>query len=138
MITSTVSPHRQAFRLTLSVIVVSFAVHVWAADKVWQTGIWRDIKVERPKVVFGVTPNNPNAGVPRSAAAAEKRSYVIENDTERFEIRQDATVDTPRVGALVGDKVTFAIEKNTIWIKDGEGHEHRMTVTKKTSVVRRE
>ena len=116
----------------LAVIVLS-ATLVWAADKVWQTGTWRETKTERPKVVFGVAPNNPNSGVPRTSppAAMERRIYVIETDTLRLELRQDATVDTPRIDVLVGEPVTFAMEKNDIWIKDSEGHEHRMKVSKK-------
>ena len=123
-------------RRSLFVLLIGLAATPAApAEKVWQTGIWRDIKVERPKVVFGVTPGNPNTGVPRSAqpASMEKRTYVIETDTQRLELRQDATVDTPRIDALVGDRVSFAIEKSTIWIKDSDGREHRMKVTKKES-----
>jgi hypothetical protein len=121
-------------KLALFLVVAVFATTVWAAEKVWQTGIWREAKVERPKVVFGVAPNNPNTGVPRSSppATMEKRTYVIETDMLRLEIRQDATVDTPRVDVLVGEPVTFAMEKNDIWIKDGEGHEHKMKISKRT------
>ena len=119
----------------LLISLVCVTATAWAADKVWQTGTWREAKVERPKVVFGVAPNNPNTGVPRTSppAAMEKRTYVIETDGMRLELRQDATVDTPRIDVLVGEPVTFALEKNTIWIKDGEGHEHRMKVSKRTS-----
>jgi hypothetical protein len=105
-----------------------------AADRAWQTGTWREAKVERPKVVFGIAPNNPNTGVPRSSppAAMERRTYVIETDALRLEIRQEATVDTPRIDVLLGEPVTFAVEKNDIWIRDLNNHEHKMKVTKRT------
>ena len=121
--------------LLFLLLVVLTAVPAWPAEKVWQTGTWREAKVERQKVVFGVAPNNPNTGVPRTSppAAMEKRTYVIETDALRLEIRQDATVDTPRIDVLVGEPATFALEKGTSWIKDGEGHEHRMKVTKRTT-----
>ncbi len=119
-------------RLLFVVLVVLMAAPAWSAEKTWKTGTWRDAKVERPKVVFGIAPNTPNTGVPRSSTSAmERRTYVIETETERLEIRQDATVDTPRIDALVGEPVTFAVDKNDIWIKDSQGREHRMKVTKK-------
>jgi hypothetical protein len=114
------------------------AAPAWSADKVWQNGTWREVKVERPKVVFGMTPKMPGTGAPPSAGPMEKRTYVIETDTLRLEIRQDAAADTPRVDALVGEPVTFAIEKNEIWIKDGAGHEHRMRISKRSAKVKSE
>lgn len=121
-------------RLALSFVICATAATVWSAERTWQTGIWREAKTERPKVVFGVAPNNPNTGAPRTSppAAMEKRTYVIETDTVRLEIRLDATVDTPRIDALIGEPVTFALEKNDIYIKDLEGREHKMKVTKRT------
>ena len=107
---------------------------VSGAEKAWQKGTWRDAKIERQKVVFGVAPNNPNSGIPRTSppAAMERRSYVIETEALRLDIRLDATVDTPRIDVVIGQPVTFAIEKNDIWIKDDEGHEHRMKISKRT------
>jgi hypothetical protein len=126
-------------RLGVLLMLCSVAAPAWSADKVWQNGTWREVKVQRPKVVFGMTPNMPGTGAPRSAAAPmEKRSYVIETDAVRLEIRQDATADTPRVDALVGEPVTFAIEKNDIWIKDGDGREHRMRISKRSPKVKSE
>src|SRR5262245_31668442 len=109
------------------------AATVWSAERTWETGIWREAKVERPKIVFGVAPSNPDAGAPRTPPVPmEKRTYVIETDTVRFEIRLDATVDTPRLDAPIGEPVTFALEKNDIYIKDLAGREHKMKVAKRT------
>lgn len=123
-------------RLLLAVFlgVTMMAGTVWAAEKVWQTGTWREARVDRPKVIFGVAPNDPNSGIPRTSppAARETRTYVIETETLRLEIRQDATVDTLSVDFLANAPVTFAIEKNDIWIKDIEGREHKMKVSKRT------
>jgi len=30
-----------------------------AAERQWQTATWRDSKIERPKVLFGVQPRDP-------------------------------------------------------------------------------
>jgi len=62
---------------------------------------------------------------------------VIETDTMRFEMRQDTTADTPHVDALVGEPVTFALEKNTIWIKQDTGREYKMSITKKSPLTKK-
>jgi hypothetical protein len=104
-----------------------------AVDRAWQTGTWKDVQAKRPKVVFGVPAGDPNSGGRRSPPAArETRVYVIETDDLRLELKQDATVETPRLDALVGEPVTFAIEKNNVYIKDAKGHETKLSVTKKT------
>jgi hypothetical protein len=36
------------------------------------------------------------------------------------------------VEATVGQAVTFALEKKTIYVKDGDGVEHKFSVTKST------
>ena len=54
-------------------------------------------------------------------------------DNLRLELKQDATVDTPRLDVLVGQEVTFAVEKNSVYVKDAKGHETKLSVTKKTS-----
>ncbi|MSO55547.1 MAG: hypothetical protein EXQ55_01295 [Acidobacteria bacterium] len=125
-------------RLALSFALCAAAATLWSAERTWQTGLWREAKVERPKIVFGVAPNNPNTGAPRTSppAAKEKRTYVIETDAVRLEIRLDATVDTPRIDALIGEPVTFALERNDIYIKDLDGHEHKMKVAKRTPKIK--
>jgi hypothetical protein len=116
---------------TLLLAVLLIAAPASSAEKVWQKGTWVQVIVDRPKVVFGGTPSVPNTGVPRSVSGTiEKRIYVIETDTLRLELRQDATLEIPRIAAVVGDPVTFAIEKNAIFIKENDGHEHRMRITK--------
>jgi hypothetical protein len=124
-------------RVLLALVVGFLTVNAWAAgnDRAWQTGIWRDVKVVRPKVIFGIAPRNPSDGGVRPAppAVRETRLYVIETDDWRLELKQDATADAPRVDAMVNAPVTFAIEKNTIYIKDAEGHEHKLSLTKKLS-----
>ena len=124
-----------------AMLVMAFtlvATAAWPADKTWQTGTWREVKVERPTFTFGAMPSRPNGGVPRSASGPrEKRTYVIETDTLRIEIRQDTTADTPHVDALVGEPVTFALEKNTIWIKEDTGREYKMSVSKKSPLAKK-
>ena len=107
---------------------------IGAAERVWQTGTWREAKVERPKVFFSVQTADPNSNLPRTAPARETRTYVIETGALRLELRQDATVDTPRIDVLIGQPVTFALEKKTVYVKDLEGREHKLNVRKQTSL----
>ena len=107
-----------------------------AAERTWQTGTWRDSKVERPRVLFSVQSRDPNSNLPRTAPAREIRTYVIETSALRLELRQDATVDTPRIDVLIGQPVTFALEKKTVYVKDEEGREHKLSVRKQTNIAR--
>jgi hypothetical protein len=105
--------------------------NAWAAgpERAWQTGIWRDARIVRPKVVFGA-PRRPPIGS-AAPALAEVRTYVIETDGLRLELKETTTADAPRVDATIGEPVTFALEKNFVYIKEGAGGEHRLGVTKR-------
>jgi hypothetical protein len=103
-----------------------------AAEREWQKGVWRDAMVERPRVTVGIVTGDPNHRTPQPASARERRKYVIETATHRFELQQDATADTARVDAELGEPVTFAIEKKNVYVKDTDGREHRLTLTKQT------
>jgi hypothetical protein len=105
-----------------------------AAEREWQTGTWSEVKVERPRVLFSTQTRDPNSPLPRTAAARELRTYVIETDTLRLELRQDATVDTPRINVLLGQPVTFAVEKKTVYVKDEDGKEHRLSLRKQSAL----
>jgi len=110
------------------------SLSVWAAERAWQKGTLRDLQVKRPKVVLGVAPNSPSTGAPRTSppATQEVRTYIIETDTARFELRENTTMDAPLMGILVGEPVQFAVEKKTVWMKDQNGREHKMSLVKET------
>lgn len=116
----------------LAAIVCALVGTVTAAERQWQTGTWRDAKIERPKVLFSVQSRDPNSNLPRTAAAREVRTWIIETSTHRLELRQDATVDTPRIEVILGQPATFAIEKKTVYVKDSEGKEHKLSLRKLT------
>lgn len=125
-------------RRTLVAVIacVLFGAAGMAAERQWQNGIWREAKVERPKVLFSVQSRDPNSNLPRTAAAREIRTFVIETSTHRLELRQDATVDTPRIDVLIGQPVSIAIEKKTVYVKDSEGKEHKLSLRKQTPLER--
>ena len=107
-----------------------------AAEREWQSGTWRETSVERPKVLFSVQSRDPNSSLPRTAAAREIRTFVIDTSTHRLDLRQDATVDTPRIDVLIGEPVVMAIEKKTVYVKDADGKEHKLSLRKRTPLER--
>jgi hypothetical protein len=119
-------------RRALLILLGAFAVSsgAAAAEREWQKGIWEDYTVERPRVLFSAQPRDPNNNVP--AAPREIRTFIIETDTHRLELRQDATVDTPRIDVFLGQPVLFAIDKKTVYIKDADGKEHKLSLRKQT------
>ena len=117
--------------LALAFAIGMMTVNATAAgpERAWQTGTWRGVQIVRPKIVFGV-PRDPRVGSP-APALTEVRTYVIETDDLRLELKENTTADARRIDATVGEAVTFALEKNTVYIKEADGGEHRLAVTKK-------
>lgn len=101
-----------------------------AAERTWQTGTWREIRVTRPRVVIGLQPS-PHGPGPHTPTMTVVRTYVIEGDDQRFELTDIAPASRRTVDALVGEKVTFAVQKNTIYVRGQDGFEHRLRITKK-------
>jgi hypothetical protein len=119
--------------LLLAVIAISV---VGAAERHWQQGKWIDVDMKRRMVDFGPG-SSPFGGGQRSAptmrALADVRTYVIETDTLRLELEEVLQVNTRSIDAVVGLPVTFAVEKNSVYVRDANGVEHKLRVTKKTS-----
>ena len=121
--------------MTLALTICLATTTLWSAGKArsWQTGTWRDVHVAIPKVVFGVgrRPVGGGAGPLSAPARMEVRTYVIETDELRLELKENASSDFRRIDARIGQPVTFALEKNAVYIKEAEGVEHRLSVTRK-------
>ena len=101
-----------------------------AADREWRRGIWAEVKVTRPKFVFGVQPRNPVTQAPEMTLV---RTYVIAAEDLRLELKEPTPRPGRPVDALVGEPVTFALEKNTVYIRGDDGIEYRLQVTKRGS-----
>jgi len=101
-----------------------------AAERNWQTGTWREVRITRPRVVIGLQPS-PNGPGPHTPTMTVVRTYVIEADDQRFELTEFAPASRRTVDALVGEKVTFAVQKNTIYVRGEDGLEYRLRITKK-------
>jgi hypothetical protein len=106
-----------------------------AAERHWQTGKWIDVSVKRRMIDFGPGSSPFGGGRPSSPAMraqADVRIYVIETETLRLELEDVVKVNSRSLDAVVGLPVTFALEKNSVYVRDADGIEHKLRVTKKT------
>ena len=107
-----------------------------AGDRQWQTGKWIDVSIKRRMVDFGPGSSPFGGGRPSSPAMraqADVRIYVIETDAVRLELEDVVKVNSRSLDAVIGLPVTFALEKNAVYVRDGDGVEHKLRVTKKTN-----
>jgi hypothetical protein len=124
-------------RVVRSMLFVLAAICVLAAgDRQWQTGKWIDVSIKRRMVDFGPGSSPFGGGRPSSPAMraqADVRIYVIETDAVRLELEDVVKVNSRSLDAVIGLPVTFALEKNAVYVRDGDGVEHKLRVTKKTN-----
>jgi len=66
-------------------------------------------------------------------AMADLRTYIIETDELSLELEDVVQVNTRSIDAVIGLPVTFALEKNSVYVRDSDGVEHKLRVTKKTN-----
>jgi hypothetical protein len=127
-------------RRTLAVLVVLAAMCAVspAAERRWQTGQWGDITTKRQIVDFGPGASGFGrpGGSPSMRAMADVRRFVIETDQMRLELEDTVPVGRRSFDATTGDMVTFAVEKNTVYIRDASGTEHKLRLIKKTERTR--
>lgn len=122
-------------RIVLLTAIFAAGVTGYAAERAWQTGTWGDVSTRRQMIDFG--PGSSTFGPPRPGvqmrALADVRVYVIETDTLRIEMRDTVPIGRRSIDVSVGAPVTFALEKNTVYVRDEAGVEHKLRVTKKTT-----
>ena len=108
-----------------------------AAERQWQTGIWGDVSTSRQMVDFGPgqssfgPPNGPQGAI-QMQALAQVRVFIIETEDTRYELKDTVPITRRSVEVVVGGPVTFAVEKNTVYVRDADGTEHKLRLTKKT------
>jgi hypothetical protein len=116
-------------------VVCLLSASAAAAERHWQTGTWGDVSTTRQMLDFG--PGQSGFGPPNAAlqmrALAQVRVFVIETDDSRYEMRDTVPITRRSVDVNVGGRVTFAVEKNTVYIRDADGTEHKLRLTKKTA-----
>lgn len=123
-------------RLAILFALVSLSA-LAAAERHWQTGKWIDVSVKRRMVDFGPGSSPFGGGgrpsAPSMRAQADVRTYVIETDGLRLELEDVVKINTRSIDAVIGLPVTFALEKNSVYVRDADGLEHKLRVTKKTN-----
>lgn len=115
-------------------LIALTASHAVAAEKQWQTGTWGDVTTSRQIVDFGPGSSsfgNPKPSSPSMRAMADVYVYVIETDEIHLEMKDVVAVGRRPVDVVPGADVTFALQKNTVYVRDPDGTEHKLRVTKK-------
>jgi hypothetical protein len=124
--------------VALMIGVLAMAVTAGAADRRWQTGTWTAADTKRQMIDFGpsATPFERGSSSPAMRAMADVNTYVIETDELRLELKDVVPVGRRSVDAAVGRPVTFALEKDTLYVRDADGTEHKLRVTKRVAKAR--
>jgi len=110
-----------------------------AADKQWQTGTWGDVGTKRQIVDFGPGASPFGGGrtsAPSMRAMADVRTYVIETEDLHLELKDVVAVGRRSIEATPGTPVTFALQKNKVYVRDPDGTEHTLRVTKKVAAAK--
>ena len=129
--------HKAIGAVSLAIVVVAAAIRVapaWAAERRWETGTWVEATTKRQMLDFGPGSSGfgpPGAGL-QMRALADVRVFVIETDTLRLELRDTVPITRRSIDVQIGAPVSFALDKNTVYVRDENGVEHKLRVTKKT------
>jgi len=119
-----------------SVWILTAVLSLCAAERAWQTGTWSDVTTKRRMVDFG--PGSSGFGrpsgtpTPQMRAMADVRLFVIETDKLRLEAEDTVPVGRRSLEANVGGTLTFAVEKNNVYVRTADGTEHRLRLVKRT------
>jgi hypothetical protein len=117
-------------------LMFSVTAPVCAKPRQWQTGTLVDIDSRRRIVDFGPG-SSPFSGQPGPGmrAMADVRVYVIESGDLRLEAEDTVAIGRRTIDAMVGEKVSFAVDKKSVWVLDSAGVEHRLRLTRKGSLI---
>lgn len=130
-------------RIIASFVTVTATLAVCtAADRAWQMGTLSDVTTKRRMVDFGPGASGfgrPGGGTtPQMRAMADVRLFVIETEQLRLEAEDTVPIGRRSLEARIGGAVTFAIEKNNVYVRTADGTEHRLRLVKKSERERTE
>jgi hypothetical protein len=115
----------------VSFLLLVLAADVTAADRQWQTGKWADVGVSRNPLIGDPRSSSPGALPYRSTP--EVGRYTIETADSRYTLEDVVPLGGPGsfdLAVKIGESVTFAVSKSTVYIK-GDGAEYRLRLVKK-------
>jgi hypothetical protein len=131
----------------VGVVLLLTGIGIDAADRHWRTGTWKDIGNTQDLSIGGAAPLGTPTVRPLTAPAppldvgpAVVGTYVIETPDLRLELKDTVPLGSVRAfdaSVTVGASVTFAIDKNLVYIRGANGTEHRLRVTRKISKAKR-
>jgi hypothetical protein len=104
-----------------------------AGERKWQTGTWLSTGIKRDAWVAGA-PGSPGIGAaPSAMQRTEVAVYVIDTPELRLELQDIVPIGSSRLeeDLKMGAPVTFALEKNSVYVRGRRGVEYRLRVTKK-------
>ena len=119
--------------IALLILLMSAAAGSAAAERHWQTGTWGDVTTMRKLIDFGpgASPFGRPGTQPSMRAMADVRNLVIETDALRIEMEDTVPIGRRSIDPVVGASVMFALEKKAVYVRDEEGREHKLRLTKK-------
>ena len=114
-------------------ILLMSAAGTLAAERHWQTGPWGDVTTKRTLIDFGpgASPFGRAGTQPSMRAMADVRNFVIETDALRIEMEDTVPIGRRSIDPVVGAAVMFALDKKAVYVRDEEGREHKLRLTKK-------
>ena len=118
----------------VSLLLLVLAADVTAADRQWQTGKWADVGVSRNPLIGDPRSSSPGALPYRSTP--EVGRYTIETMDSRYTLEDVVPLGGPGsfdLAVKIGESVTFAVNKSTVYIK-GDGAEYRLRLVKKQAL----
>ena len=125
------------FAPATAIIVIGLGLSggVTAAERHWLTGTWTDAGTKRQMIDFGPGSSGfgPPGRNPSMRAMADVRTYAIETDDVRLELQDTVPVGRRSVDVEIGAPVTFAIDKKAVYVRDPDGKEHKLRITKQTA-----
>ena len=126
--------------IALLIVIGSVAVTTLVAERHWQTGTWTDVTTKRKLIDFGpgASPFGRAGSQPARRAMADVLLFVIETDELRLEMEDTVPIGRRSIEPLVGTAVTFALDKKAVYVRDAEGREHKLRLTKKVDRPRAE
>jgi len=130
-------PYRLPIAFAIAMSLVPAAAPA-GPKRQWQTGTLVDAGIKHDNAIGGGAsqtrrPANPGGVVPTFNGVPEVGTYVIETADLRLEL--EAMV--PAKGSeferqvSIGQPITFALEKNRVYVKLADGREHLLRVVRK-------
>ena len=128
-------------RLTSTALLAVLTIGVCeAAERQWQTGTWMDAGTNMtPWVRDPVSATGPLGGIDARVLMTAVGRYVIETADLQLELEDPLPIGKRGSFALdvtIGATVTFALNKNTAYIRRADGTEYRLRVVKKRTKPR--